>query len=350
VFCSSTTTICDFIRLLEIIAVPLPSLLEEMWLGRLSRGSAMVPHVDAFAISATSANSRSDTLRFNTKPLKSLLLDIDRSTQLSTGSLNFPPMVSVPCFSANDKPPVLREIVKPPNVEALYEWYFQKNTPNSDPSWGVLWPTAMSLTNHLVSESNSGCDVVRNKTVVELGAGLGLCGLTAAALGATTVTLTDREPYALHCALATAACNGFSTDVVKGAILDWSDPVLPQSNDSSYCKVVLASDVLYDGATILAFAKACEKLIDPSLGGILLLSDPREERFPTARATLRDALSTLGNQNNRTVRFEVLDLPPISPTGIGAASATTIDGRDHEERMKEATVLIRCTLGKRGTA
>ena len=292
-------------------------------------------------------------------------------------------MVSVPCNSADadtnknnadeqqqqQQPLILKEIVKPPNVEALYDWYCdQKKTPDADPSWGVLWPTAVSLTNHLLSNSNKNCCVVKDKTVVELGAGLGLCGLAAAALGASTVVLTDREPYALHCALATAACNGFSTSVVSGAILDWSDPVLllPGSSDNSsssssrsFCDVVLASDVLYDGETIKAFANACETLIDPIRGGILLLSDPREERFPAARATLRDALLSLAAKNHRTVNFEVLDLPLVrspaeeysssssssSSSSDGDSEATTIDGRDHEQRMREPTVLIRCTLG-----
>jgi len=227
----------------------------------------------------------------------------------------------------------------------------------------------VSLTNHMLSNINKNCCVVKDKTVVELGAGLGLCGLAAAALGASSVILTDREPYALHCALATAACNGFSTSVVSGAILDWSDPVLllPGSSDNSsssrsFCDVVLASDVLYDGETIKAFANACEILIDPIRGGILLLSDPREERFPAARATLRDALLSLAAKNHRTVNFEVLDLPLVrSPAEEYSSSssssssssgdsdsdseATTIDGRDHEQRMREPTVLIRCTLG-----
>jgi len=284
---------------------------------------------------------------------QSIVLDIDGATELSTGSLQFPPMVSVPCTSTRGKEPILREIVKPPNVEALYEWYCdKKQTPDSDPSWGVLWPTAVSLTNYLLSENHR--DRVQNKNVVELGAGLGLCGLAAAALGAKSVTLTDREPYALHCALATAACNEFSPSVVNGAILDWSNPVLPQdsstsSSSSSFCDVILASDVLYDGETILAFANACEKLIHPKKGGILLLSDPREERFPTARGMLREALVSCGDEHERPIHFEVLDLPPIISSSDIDSASTTMDGRDHEERMKEPTVLILCTFRERGT-
>ncbi len=321
--------------------------------------SSMVELAFAFSI-ATTSKQRLYQPRFSqgltllkpsTRLHQALILDIDGSTELSTGTLSFPPMTSVPCSSANDKEPILREIVKPPNVEALYEWYCeQKRTPNADPSWGVLWPTAMSLTNYLLTECGSEDETqnpsfaIQNKTVVELGAGLGLCGLAAAALGAKNVILTDREPYALHCAMATAACNGLSNSLVQSAILDWLDPVLPSS---SFCDIIVASDVLYDGETIHAFANACEKLIDPSNGGLLLLSDPKEERFPSARKMLYGALSALGEENTRSMHCEVLDLPPITPSTDNGSTSTTIDGRDHDERMKESTVLIRCIFGKR---
>lgn len=287
------------------------------------------------------------SFKASTRLQQSLVLDIDGATELTTGTLSLPPMTSVPCSSTNDGEPILGEIVKPPNVEALYEWYCeQKQTPNADPSWGVLWPTAMSLTNYLLSEcgsENNPSLVIHNKIVVELGAGLGLCGLVAAALGAKRVTLTDREPYALHCAMATAACNGLSNSLVQSAILDWSDPVLPSS---SFCDVIVASDVLYDGETIQAFANACEKLIDPKKGGLLLLADPREERFPTAREMLQEALSALGEKSKRSIQFQVLDLPPINSCIDSEKASTTIDGRDHEQRMKESTVLIRCKFGE----
>ena len=144
----------------------------------------LVEFASAFSITTTS-NQRIYQPRFSqrlsirkssTHLQQALILDIDGSTELSAGTLSFPPMTSVPCSSTNDKEPILREIVKPPNVEALYDWYCQqKQSPNADPSWGVLWPTAMSLTNYLVTECDTENEpknpsfAIQNKTVVELG-------------------------------------------------------------------------------------------------------------------------------------------------------------------------------------
>ena len=37
-------------------------------------------------------------------------------------------------------------IVRPPDMESLWEWYaFSKRQTNSDPSWGRVWPTAITL-------------------------------------------------------------------------------------------------------------------------------------------------------------------------------------------------------------
>lgn len=291
----------------------------------------------------------------------SLVLQIDDATILSTGTTALPPMVSVPCclVSANHKnsrdnnraeeatahnnshektPPLwLHEIIKPPSVDALYEWYANiRGTPDADPSWGAIWPTAVSLTNHL--QRHPG--LVQGRRVVELGAGVGLVGLAAAALGATTVTLTDREPFALHCALASAACNGLS-DGVQAALLDWCqvDGSLQQSAD-----VIVASDILYDGATIDAFAQACKQLLDlpdedsnnKAAGRpMILIADPKVERYKGARELLRTSMG------GDTVQMEVQDLPlPL----LGDKKCTSLDGIDHEQRMQEPTVLICYTL------
>ena len=48
-------------------------------------------------------------------------------------------------------------------------------------------------------------------------AGLGAVGLTAASFGASSVTLIDSDPLALHCAMATAVLNGIRTGPVPTA-------------------------------------------------------------------------------------------------------------------------------------
>ena len=261
------------------------------------------------------------------------VLQLDNAETLSTGSLTLPPMISVPCTCPSptaDGTNLISELIKPPNVEDLYEWYYYtRKIPEADPSWGVLWPTAVSLTNHLLADPS----IVQNKRVVELGAGLGLCGLTSAALGAASVTLSDREPFALHCAMATAACNDLS-DKVQGALLDWTDE---ESLREHRADVIVASDVLYDGETIEAFACACASILAD--GGTILVSDPLVERFVGAREILKDTLANVCKTDN-SFQMDVIDLP-IPAVGAGGG---TLDSKDHEEKMKEPTVLICCSL------
>lgn len=280
----------------------------------------------------------------------------DATTLLATGTASLPPMISVPCEGP------ITELIQPPNVDALYDWYVtQRQTPDADPSWGVVWPTAVSLVIYIMTAETTET-LIANKRVVELGCGLGLCGLVAAKFcGAKSVLLSDREPFALHCALSTAAVNHLSNDVVHAAILDWTilgnedktGTTTPTTSPFSNLQadVVLASDVLYDGATIVAFARACRQICRN--GGVILVTDPRVERVEGARDLFRDALeheheSNAKENNNKSNRiflqsFEIIDLPAIECDPVDSRKSS-MDCIDHSRRMREPTVLIKCVF------
>src|SRR3954471_9299348 len=61
------------------------------------------------------------------------------------------------------------------------------------PYWGSLWPSAIALSHEIAGRPGA----FRGRSVLELGAGVGLPGIVAATLGAR-VMQTDRDELSLH--------------------------------------------------------------------------------------------------------------------------------------------------------
>ena len=232
----------------------------------------------------------------------------------------------------------LASIIKPTSAEDLYDWQVDNGNPDCDPSWANVWPAAAALAQLIAKEPER----VRTRTVVELGAGLGVVGLTAAQMGARSVTLVDREPFALHCALSTAECCGLRvvpvptskdcepaedsaiTGLVSAASVDWAEV----ANDLTV-DVVVASEVLFDPREAVHFANCTARLL--SGGGTLLLADPSDGRAVGCRRAASEALLAAGATE---VMEEVL-LPVKSVERLDARVGAT----------SEQLVLLRAEFG-----
>ena len=238
--------------------------------------------------------------------------------------------------------------IRPPGMEELWEWYaYTKHQSEGDPSWGRVWPTALSLARFItrsfqhqdsdgeydVELVNQASNALRTTShVVELGCGLGVAGLAYSSSITSlhgnsqlahkrTVTFLDREPYALHCVMSSAAMNSFTTAplqpaedgslessssslvTVRAAMDDWTiidennceenrqqirniryhELCLDSSEFNNKDTTIIASDILYEPASMITLANKIKSLLHPQNGGYALISDPKEERTEGCR-------------------------------------------------------------------
>jgi methyltransferase-like protein 23 len=158
----------------------------------------------------------------------------------------------------------------------------------------MLWESAVALAEELHAR---GPHLV-GKTVLELGAGLGLSGVVAAHLGAG-VTQTDHDDAALQACQRTADINGVTGIARKpGNWHSWQD-------DTRY-DFILGADIAYDGEDHAALLAVFERCITP--GGVILLADPNREK----QAVFVTRAVAAGFFVIRTVRV-VPDLKAASP-------------------------------------
>jgi predicted nicotinamide N-methyase len=127
------------------------------------------------------------------------------------------------------------------------------------PYWAELWPAARALAEAL--------PVVDGRRVVELGSGLGLPSLVAAAKGAT-VTATDWSPDAIALLRENASRNGLE---LRAEVRDWRE-----SWDERF-DLALAADVLYERRNVEPVLERLRELAPEALVG--LAGRPYEEAF-----------------------------------------------------------------------
>ena len=121
---------------------------------------------------------------------------------------------------------------------------------------GVVWEAAEATLAHLDEQfSDNG---LSGLSVLELGAGTGVCGLACAALGASIVFLTDL-PNAQPLLRTNAERSNPGSEHVATGCITWGEPI-PNSIANENYDLVLCCDCLYQPAQYQALAKTIAAL------------------------------------------------------------------------------------------
>ncbi len=135
------------------------------------------------------------------------------------------------------------------------------------PFWVKLWEASMVLSHLLESLPDRG----DGRTLLELGAGLGAPGLTAAARG-YKATLSDYEEHILDFERLSAAASGLHD--VDFQLIDWLDPPELEPYD-----VIVGAEILFRDEFFQPLLNVFNKLLAP--GGVIYLAhDVRRKSLP----------------------------------------------------------------------
>jgi hypothetical protein len=132
-----------------------------------------------------------------------------------------------------------------------------------------LWCGSLGLIQHLLNNSS----LVKDKTVIELGAGTGVMGMVCKFLGAQSVFLTDHDTISINHMNGDCERNSVTAyikrlDWYKPSIADWD---LSAQLASSEGLVIVAGDVLYKDVLLDPFFSTVVLLLQQQAGSVLYL-------------------------------------------------------------------------------
>ncbi|ACF10973.1 Methyltransferase type 12 [Chlorobaculum parvum NCIB 8327] len=127
------------------------------------------------------------------------------------------------------------------------------------PYWAEIWPAAVTLSRQIMETGE-----LAGKSVIELGAGVGIASIAAARSGARVLT-TDYSTEALKFVAYNALRNRVDLDTCR---LDWRLVKGDEKFDS-----IIAADVLYERVNLLPIVTAIDALL--AEGGSAWIADPR---------------------------------------------------------------------------
>jgi predicted nicotinamide N-methyase len=146
-------------------------------------------------------------------------------------------------------------------VKAIYTDLLAMDPANPFPYWAKVWPSAIALVKVLQKHPS----LIRDKKVLELGAGIGLPSLLMAS-EAKTIQVSDYDLEAVQLLRKNIA--HLQLHNVQALQMDWND--LPENIDP---EVIILSDVNYDPTQFETLTKLIQKFIHQ--GCAIILSTPQ---------------------------------------------------------------------------
>lgn len=144
------------------------------------------------------------------------------------------------------------------------------------PLWAKIWEASIVLADHL-----AGMPVDPQRRFLEIGCGIGVVGIVAAAFG-HRITITEYNPDAINFAKANIQANLSANNGGGGievARLDWGQPILERRFDA-----IVGSEVIYRETDFQAILNLFQTSLAPS-GEIILAEGIRK----TSMAFLQEA-------------------------------------------------------------
>jgi 2-polyprenyl-3-methyl-5-hydroxy-6-metoxy-1,4-benzoquinol methylase len=161
---------------------------------------------------------------------------------------------------------VVLDLFAPAGAHRDYEFVLQNNNATISLRGGVvqdfgvlgmaLWKGSELLAKYLMQHS----EMIQSKSVLELGAGLGLCGIVAHHMGAASVLVTDGVPEVVEYLEYNVQHNQIHNTILKADILQWDRNLdaFPQQYDC-----ILAADCVYTSTNTQPLWNTIAKLLKP---------------------------------------------------------------------------------------
>jgi len=159
----------------------------------------------------------------------------------------------------------------------------QVRVPSGGGHGSRVWPAVPLLCTYLQQVFGDGNAIedasseVTGWRLLELGAGIGLCGICAAAMSPNLhVTITDGDATILRLAQKNMELNAeryVSEPVIKA--LDW-DSLGANMAEAATFQVVMGSDIVYEGVNNVTLWEAVDWALDATPGAQFLLSHTRK--------------------------------------------------------------------------